>query len=52
MIILITPEMTMIDYQFNLTSWSYFFVEKDKRNKINPISHVGLCYLQTFDFLS
>ena len=42
MIILIIPEMNMIDYPFHLTSWSLFFIEKNKRNKINHISHVGL----------
>ena len=44
MIILVTPEMSIIDYQFNSTSWSLFFIEKDKRNTAH-------CYLQTFDFL-
>ena len=42
MIILATLEMNIIDYLFNLTSWSLFFIEKDKRNKIKHISHVGL----------
>ena len=41
---LITPEINIIDYQFsNLTSWSPFFIEKDKTNKIKHISHFGLC---------
>ena len=43
-IMLITPEINIIDYQFsNLTSWSPFFIEKDKTNKIKHISHFGLC---------
>ena len=42
MIILIIPEMNIIDYHFNLTSWSLFFNEKDNRNKIEHIPHVGL----------
>ena len=29
-IILITAEMNIIDYQFNLTSWSLFFIEKTR----------------------
>ena len=36
-ITLITPEINIIDYQFHLTSWSLFFIEKDKRNKIKGI---------------
>ena len=51
MVILITPGMNIIDYQFNLTSWSLFFIEKNKRNNIKHISHVGYVYLQTLDFL-
>ena len=44
MITLITPEMSIIDYQFNSTSYSFFvFIEKDKKKKIQPISHVTLC---------
>ena len=42
MIILIIPEMNIIDYHFNLTSWSLFFNEKDNRNKIEHIPHVGV----------
>ena len=37
------PGMNIIDYQFNLTSWSLFFIEKDKKNNIRHISHVVLC---------
>ena len=53
MIIIITPKMSIIDnkYQFNSTSWSLFSIKKDKRNKIQHISHVGYVYLQAFDFL-
>ena len=35
--------MNIIDYQFNLTSWSLVFIEKDKRNKVKHIPHVILC---------
>ena len=42
MIIFITPEVNILDYQFHLTSWSLFFIEKDQRNKIKYISHVEL----------
>ena len=54
MIILVTPEMSITDYHFNLTSWSLFLTEKDKKNKINHscINHIlHYVYLQTFDFL-
>ena len=37
--------MNIIDYQFSLTSWSLFFIEKDKRNNIKHISYVGLCLI-------
>ena len=54
MIILVTPEMSITDYHFNLTSWSLFLTEKDKKYKINHscINHIlHYVYLQTFDFL-
>ena len=41
---MITLEMSITDYQFKATSFSFFvFIEKDKKNKIQPISHVTLC---------
>ena len=39
MIILITSEMNIIDYQVNLTMVA-FFIEKDKRNEINSIKRI------------
>ena len=47
-IILITPEKNIIDYQFNLISWSLLFIEKDKRNKIKHISQAGICLFTDF----
>ena len=47
MIIFITSETNITDYQFNLTSWLLFFHWKRQKKYI---SHVRL-YLQTFDFL-
>ena len=44
--------MNIIDYQFNLTSWSLFLIEKDKMNKINHISHDGLCLLTSVYLLA
>ena len=38
MIILIIPEMNIIDYHFNLTSWSLFFIKKDNRNNDTDVS--------------
>ena len=51
MIRLITPEMNIISgvislIMGNLTSWSLFYIEKDKKKKIKHISYVGL-YLFT-----
>ena len=39
MIILITSEMNIIDYQVNLTMVA-FLIEKDKRNEINSIKRI------------
>ena len=40
---MITPEMNIIYYQFNLTSWLFFFIENDENNQIKHVSHAGLC---------
>ena len=49
MIILITPELSIVDYQFNSTSWSLSFIEKDKQN--NRFHALNYVYSQMFDFL-
>ena len=48
MIILIIPEMNIIDYHFNLTSWSLFFIKKDNRNNDTDVS---LLVLKVFRYL-
>ena len=49
MIILITPEMNIIDYEFNLTSrWLFFHW---KRKKEYDKAFLGFVYLRTFDLL-
>ena len=51
MIILITPEMNIIEYQFNSTSWSLFSLKKTKGIRYNTFHMFDYVYLQTSDFL-
>ena len=40
---LLLQKWISLNYQFNLTSWSLFSIERDKRNKLKHISQVQLC---------
>ena len=52
MIILITSEMNITDYEFNLTSWSLFSSKKTKGIRQKTFYMLDYVYLQMFECIS